>query len=92
MGNLKQNKKFIGKTLNAFYWIMLILAYCSTEYTLNIILRGASASKNAAFVVKVFEVVFRVGRYPPFVPRLIKASLNQDKTAQKCNIFLDLER
>ena len=55
---------------------MLILTYCSTEYTLNIILRGASASKNAAFVVKVFEIVFRVGRYPPFVPRLIKVSLN----------------
>ena len=72
---------------------MLILTYCSTEYTLNIILRGASASKNALLPVKVFEIVFRVGRYPPFVPRLIKVSLNsRQNCTEKCNLFLDLLR
>ena len=72
---------------------MSILTYFSTEYTLNIILGGVSASKKAALVVKVFEIVFRVGRYPPFVPRLIKVSLNSRQNwTKKCNIFLDLER
>ena len=70
---------------------MLILTYCSTEYTLNIILRGASASKKAPLVVKVFENVFRVGRYPPFVPRLIKVSLNsRQNCTENVTFFLIL--
>ena len=52
------------------------VTHWSTEYTLNIILSDASASKNAFLVVKVFEIVFRCRRNPPFVPRLIKVSLN----------------
>ena len=66
---------------------MLILTYCSTEYTLNIILRGASASKKAPLVVKLFEIVFRVGRYPPFVPRLIKVSLNSRQNCTEMQYF-----
>ena len=52
------------------------VTHWSTEYTLNIILSDASASKSAFLVVKVFEIVFRCRRNPPFVPRLIKVSLN----------------